>query len=88
MLEKVSFASKAMPTRKEMEEHLETIRDIFEVYKNVIWAPQELQTDHFDRQPKLAKIALLDVRSGLLLTERALDMALKSVQFKEDEEEK
>ena len=67
-----------------MQEHLNIIRDMFETYKDVIWAPQERQEEHFDNQPKLAKISLLDVRSGLLLTERSLEMALETVNFKGD----
>lgn len=78
------MAAKAMPTREEMQEHLNIIRDMFETYKDVIWAPQERQEEHFDNQPKLAKISLLDVRSGLLLTERSLEMALETVNFKGD----
>lgn len=71
-----------MITKDEMLKDQEILESLFHKYSdNVIWAEQTPDPYHFDRQPKLAQISLLDLRSGLFIAKSGIDMALKSVIF-------
>ena len=59
-------------TKKSIEDDLKIIEQLCAKYKNAIWEGQNAQPAHYDRQLKLVKIAMVDVRTGLSLAESAL----------------
>ena len=73
-----------MITKEEMLKDQEIIENLFYKYSNnIIWEQQTPDPNHFDRQPKLAQISLMDTRSGLFIAKSGIQMALESINFPE-----
>lgn len=77
-----------MITKEEMLKDQETLENLFHKYSNnIIWEGQTPNPYHFDRQPKLAQVSLLDIRSGLFIAKSGIEMALEAVNFPKSEED-
>jgi hypothetical protein len=61
-------------TRKSIAEDMEVIRNLFHKYSEAVYENQEGQEDHFDNQPKQIRLAIGDLRCGLMIANYALDM--------------
>lgn len=57
---------------------LNTIQDLFDKYNDAIWETQENQSGHYDKQSKLVRILMCDIRSGLNSTRCALKLLSNS----------
>lgn len=69
-------------SKEEMQKDLMTVFEMQKKYHAAVWEPQEGQVDHFDNQPKIAKVALIDARMALSIAEEAISKALQVVQWK------
>lgn len=47
--------------KEQLEKDIETIYDMAERYRNVVWEPQEGQENHFDRLTKAEKVAIIGI---------------------------
>ena len=60
-------------TKKSLLEDLETIRSLADKYNNAIWEQQTPNETHYDRQPKMVRIAMSDARCGLVVAAQAIE---------------
>lgn len=58
--------------KEQLEKDIETIFDMTERYHNVVWEPQEMQEDHFDRIPKAERVAITGIYNDLISLKSAL----------------
>lgn len=72
-------------TNKSVKEDIDVIIELLCRYRNAIWENQEGQPAHFDNQPKIVKLAMVDVRTGLCIALEAMKK-LRDVEVLEDEE--
>lgn len=73
-------------TNKSIKEDISVICNLLDKYNNAIWENQEGQPAHFDNQPKIVKLAMVDVRTGLCIALEAMKK-LRDVEVLEDEED-
>lgn len=72
-------------TNKSVKEDINVIIELLCRYRDAIWENQEGQPAHFDNQPKIVKLAMVDVRTGLCIAFEAMKK-LRDVKVLEDEE--
>ena len=70
-------------TNKSIKEDISVICNLLDRYNNAIWENQEGQPAHFDNQPKIVKLAMTDVRTGLCVALEAMKK-LRDVKVIED----
>ena len=75
-------------TNKTIEADLRIISEMQEKYRQAVWESQEGQAAHFDRQAKLVRIVMCDIRSGLFLTQTALDQLYRAGVIEDEDSEK
>lgn len=75
-------------TNETIKADLQVIQEMQEKYRNAVWESQEGQAAHFDRQAKLVRIVMCDVRSGLFLTQTALDQLCRAGVIEDEDSEK
>lgn len=73
-------------TNKSVKEDINVICELLYRYKGAIWENQEGQPAHFDNQPKIVKLAMVDVRTGLCIALEAMKK-LRDIEVFEDEED-
>lgn len=73
-------------TNKSIKEDINVICELLCRYRDAIWENQEGQPAHFDNQPKIVKLAMTDVRTGLCIALEAMKK-LREVEVFEDEED-
>ena len=61
-------------TKEVVKKDFETIHEMLNKYQDAIWESQTPNPAHYDRQSKLVRLAIGDVRSGLLIVHQALNM--------------
>ncbi len=72
-------------TKESIKKDFDIVNELLKKYSEAIWEAQENQDSHFDRQLKLVRLAMGDVRCGLILTSQALKMlADDGIDIKED----
>lgn len=67
--------------RNTIQKDLEVIRELTQKYSNAIYERQDGQKGHFDNQPKLVQIAIINARSGLQMAMEALVMLYTNREF-------
>lgn len=73
-------------TNQSVKEDINVIIELLCKYRDAIWENQEGQPAHFDNQPKIVKLAMVDVRTGLCIALEAMKK-LRDVEVLEDEED-
>lgn len=73
-------------TNKSIKEDINVIINLLCRYRDAIWENQEGQPAHFDNQPKIVKLAMVDVRTGLCIALEAMKK-LRDIEVFEDEED-
>ncbi len=71
-------------TNKSVKEDINVIIELLCRYRDAIWENQEGQPAHFDNQPKIVKLAMVDVRTGLCIALEAMKK-LREVEVLEDD---
>lgn len=71
-------------TNKSVKEDINVIRELFCRYQDAIWENQEGQPAHFNNQPKIVKLTMADVRTGLCIALEAMKK-LRDVKVLEDD---
>lgn len=52
--------------KEKLEQHTKQLMEMFwYVNDNIVWEPQEMQENHFDKLPKAEQIALIDIGNKL-----------------------
>jgi hypothetical protein len=59
-------------TNQSINEDINVIIKLLCRYRDAIWENQEGQSAHFDNQPKIVKLAMVDVRTGLCIALEAM----------------
>ena len=70
-------------TKESIEQDLKIIQDMVFKYNEVIYENQEGQPAHFDNQSKLCRLAIGDIRCGLIIARDAL-ICLNGIDIIED----
>lgn len=70
-------------TNKSVKEDINVIIELLCRYRDAIWEKQEGQPAHFDNQPKIVKLAMVDVRTGLCIALEAMKK-LRDVEIIEE----
>ena len=73
-------------TNQSINEDINVIIKLLCRYRDAIWEKQEGQPAHFDNQPKIVKLAVTDVRTGLCIALEAMKK-LRDVKVFEDEKD-
>ena len=73
-------------TNKSVKEDINVICNLLCRYQDAIWENQEGQPAHFDNQPKIVKLTMVDVRTGLYIALEAMKK-LRDVEVFEDEDD-
>jgi len=47
--------------KEQLQKDIETMFEMVERYRNVVWEPQEGQENHFDRLQKAEKVAIIGI---------------------------
>jgi len=71
-------------TNQSVKEDINVIIEILCRYQDAIWENQEGQPAHFDNQPKIVKLAMVDVRTGLCIALEAMK-TLRKIEVVEDD---
>ena len=58
--------------KEQLKKDIDTIWEMTERYHNVVWEPQEMQEDHFDRIPKAERVAIIGLYNDLITLKNAL----------------
>ena len=59
-------------TNEFIEKDISTVAELLDRYNGAIWENQEGQKAHFDNQPKIVRLAMTDVRTGLCVAIEAM----------------
>lgn len=70
-------------TNEVIKQDYNTIVEMCQKYTDAIYENQEAQVAHYDKQPKLVKLCMEDVRVGLNLVSMAL-CTLRTIEVIED----
>lgn len=71
-------------TNQSVKEDINVIIELVCRYRDAIWENQEGQPAHFDNQPKIVKLAMADVRTGLCIALEAMTK-LREIKVLEDD---
>lgn len=59
-------------TNQSVKEDINVIIELLCRYRDAIWENQEGQPAHFDNQPEIVRLAMVDVRTGLCIALEAM----------------
>ena len=58
--------------KEQLNYDIEVIFDMAEKYHNIVWEPQEAQENHFDRIPKVERVAIVGIYNDIVKLKSSL----------------